>query len=148
MLLRIESPFVQLANKLGNPFSEQEKVELAKSLESSYDKIRSIILAQETAKEEFKPTVIKLGNFGARFFALNIYYNGDEMADNIPMSIRQILPSISPVRMDVLATVSKSSLDLQENYIKAAEVYDDGDIHAHYLKEVIQEDEGIRPVDE
>jgi hypothetical protein len=50
--------------------------------------------------------------------------------------------------MDVLATISKSSLDLQEKYIKAAEAYDDGDIHAHYLKEVIQEDEGIRPVDE
>jgi hypothetical protein len=29
MLLRIETPFVQLANKLGNPFSEEEKVKLA-----------------------------------------------------------------------------------------------------------------------
>lgn len=148
MLLRIESPFVQLTNKLGNPFSEEEKVKLAKALESTYDKIRSVMLAQETAKEQSKPTVIKLGNLGARFFALNIYYNGDEMADDIPMSIRQILPSISPVRIDILATISKSSVDSQENYIKAAQAYDDGDIHAHYLKEVKEENEGVRPIDD
>ena len=116
MLLRIESPFVQLTNKLGNPFSEEEEVNLVKALESTYDKIR-LMLAQETAKEQSKPIVIKLGNLSARFFALNIYYSGDEMADDIPMSIRQLLPPISPVRIDILATISKSSVDSQENYI-------------------------------
>ena len=148
MLLRIESPFVQLTNKLGNPFSEEEKVNLVKALESTYDKIRSVMLAQETAKEQSKPIVIKLGNLSARFFALNIYYSGDEMADDIPMSIRQLLPSISPVRIDILATISKSSVDSQENYIKAAQAYDDGDIHAHYLREVKEENEGVRPIDD
>ena len=106
------------------------------------------MLAQETAKEQSKPIVIKLGNLSARFFALNIYYSGDEMADDIPMSIRQLLPPISPVRIDILATISKSSVDSQENYIKAAQAYDDGDIHAHYLREVKEENEGVRPIDD
>jgi hypothetical protein len=148
MLLRIESPFVQLANKLGNPFSEEEKVKLAKALEAKYDKIRSVVSTQENAKEQSKPTIIELGNLGTRFFALNIYYSNEEMGDDIPMSIRQLLPSISPVRIDLMASISKSSDNSQEDYIKVAQVYDDGDIHAHYLKEVIQEDEGIRPRDD
>jgi len=129
MLLRIESPFMQLANKLGNPFSEEVKVKLAKALESNYDKIRSVILAQETDKEQSKPTVIDLGNLGARFFALNIYYYGDKTAD-VPMSVRQIVPSISPVRIDVMGTISRSSANSQQNYVKAAQAFYDGDIHA------------------
>jgi hypothetical protein len=148
MLLRIESPFVQLANKLGNPFSEEEKVKLAKALESNYDKVRAVILAQENAKEQSRPTVIELGNLGTRFFALNIYYNDDKMGDDIPMSVRQLVPSISPVRIDVMATISRSSNNSQENYVKVAQAFDDGDIHAHYLKEIIEEDNGIRPVDD
>lgn len=148
MLLRIESPFVQLANKLGNPFSEEEKVKIAKALEANYDRIRSVVSAQENVKEQSKPTIIELGNLGTRFLALNIYYSDDEMGDDIPMSIRQLLPSISPVRIDLMASISKSPDNSQENYIKVAQVYDDGDIHAHYLKEVIQEDEGIRPIDD
>jgi hypothetical protein len=148
MLLRIESPFVQLANKLGNPFSEEEKVKLAKALESNYDKVRAVILAQEKAKEQSRPTVIELGNLGTRFFALNIYYNDDKMGDDIPMSVRQLVPSISPVRIDVMATISRSSNNSQENYVKVAQAFDDGDIHAHYLKEIIEEDNGIRPVDD
>lgn len=130
MLLRIESPFVQLANKLGNPFSEEEKVKLAKALESNYDKVRAVILAQEKAKEQSRPTVIELGNLGTRFFALNIYYNDDKMGDDIPMSVRQLVPSISPVRIDVMATISRSSNNSQENYVKVAQAFDDGDIHA------------------
>jgi hypothetical protein len=148
MLLRIESPFVQLANKLGNPFSEEEKVKLAKALESNYDKVRAVILAQENAKEQSRPTIIELGNLGTRFFALNIYYNDDKMGDDIPMSVRQLVPSISPVRIDVMATISRSSNNSQENYVKVAQAFDDGDIHAHYLKEIIEEDNGIRPVDD
>lgn len=148
MLLRIESPFVQLANKLGNPFSEEEKVKLAKALESNYDKVRAVILAQEKAKEQSRPTVIELSNLGTRFFALNIYYNDDKMGDDIPMSVRQLVPSISPVRIDVMATISRSSNNSQENYVKVAQAFDDGDIHAHYLKEIIEEDNGIRPVDD
>ena len=35
----------------------------------------------------------------------------------------------------------------QENYLKVAQVYDDGDIHSHYIKEVRQEDQGFHPID-
>jgi hypothetical protein len=147
MLLRIENSFVQLTNKLGKPFSEEDKEKLARSLELNYDKIRSAISAQENDKEKAKPTIIELGNIGGRFFALNIYYSTDEMGDDIPMSIRQLLPSQSPVHLDVMTTISQSPDDLQRNYLKAAQVYDDGDIHAHYMKEVRQEDQGIRSID-
>jgi len=79
-----------------------------------------------------------LGNIGGRFFALNIYYSRDEVADDIPMSIRELLPSQSPVHIDVMATISQSPSNSQENYLKVGQVYDDGDIHSHYLKEVRQ----------
>jgi hypothetical protein len=32
--------------------------------------------------------------------------------------------------------------------MKLAQVYDDGDVHAHYVNEVIQEDSGIEPRDD
>jgi len=147
MLLRIENSFLQLANKLGKPFSEEDKEKLARSLELNYDKIRSLMSAQENAKDQAKPTIIELGNIGGRFFALNIYYSRDEVGDDIPMSIRQLLPSQSPVHIDVMATISQPSDDSQNNYLKAAQVYDDGDIHSHYIKEIRQEDQGIHPID-
>ena len=146
MLVKIENSFVQLASKLGKPFSEKDKEKLARVLELNYDKIRSVMLAQEKAKEQSKPTIIKLGNIGGRSFALNIYFSRDEMGDDIPVSIRQLLPAQSPVHIDVMATTSsKSSDNSQRNYLKVGEVYDDGDIHSHYIQEVRQEDQGIRP---
>jgi hypothetical protein len=138
MLLRIENSFLQLANKLGKPFSEEDKERLATSLELNYHNIRSVISTQENAKERSKPTIIELGNIGGRFFALNIYYSRDEVGDDIPMSIRELLPSQSPVNIDVMATISQSPGNLQENYLKVGQVYDDGDIHSHYLKDVRQ----------
>jgi hypothetical protein len=147
MLLRIENSFLQLANKLGKPFSEEDKEKLARSLELNYDKIRSLISVQENAKDQAKPAIIELGNIGWRFFALNIYYSRDEMGDDIPMSIRELLPSQSPVHIDVMAAISQSPDDSQGNYLKVAQVYDDGDIHSHYMKEVRQEDQGIRHIE-
>jgi hypothetical protein len=88
ILLQIENSFLQLANKLGKPFSEEDKEKLARSLELNYVKIRSVMSAQENTKEQSKPTIIELGNIGRRFFALNIYYSEDEMGDDIPISIR------------------------------------------------------------
>jgi hypothetical protein len=79
-----------------------------------------------------------LGNIGGRFFALNSYYSRDEVVDDIPMSIRELLPSQSPVHIDVMATISQSPGNSQENYLKVGQVYDDGDVHLHYLKEVRQ----------
>ncbi|MDQ3839084.1 MAG: hypothetical protein M3297_07435 [Thermoproteota archaeon] len=148
MLVRIENSFVQLANKLGKPFSESDKEKLAQALELNYDKIRSVMSAQENTKEQSKPTIIELGNIGVRFFALNIYFSRDEMGDDIPFSIRELLPAQSPVRIDIMATnSSKSTDDSQRNYLKVGDVYDDGDIHSHYIKEVRQEDQGIHPHD-
>ena len=138
MLLRMENSFLQLANKLGKPFSEEDKERLATSLELNYHNIRSVISTQENSKEQSKPTIIELENIGRRFFALNIYYNRDEVGDDIPMSIRELLPSLSPVHIDIMATISQSPSNSQENYLKVGQVYDDGDIHSHYLKEVRQ----------
>lgn len=138
MLLRIENSFLQLANKLGKPFSEEDKERLATSLELNYQNIRSVISTQENSKEQSKPTIIELENIGERFFALNIYYSRDEMGDDIPMSIRELLPSQSPVHIDIMATISQSHGNSQENYLKVGKVYDDEDNHSNYLKEIRQ----------
>ena len=53
MLLRIENSFLQLANKLGKSFSEEDKEKLAR------------FLTRDT-KEQPKPTIIELGNIGRR----------------------------------------------------------------------------------
>jgi hypothetical protein len=56
------------------------------------------------------------------------------MGDDIPMSVKQLLPSQSPLHTDIMASPSDSPGNLQENYMKAGEVYGDGDIHSHTLK--------------
>ena len=151
MIIRLEDSFIKLAQQLGKTFSEAEKHQLAELISDSitYDKLRSIISDQERAKERSKPTVIELGNIGERYFALNVYYNEDQMEDNIPLSIRELLPTISPVQIDVMANMSQTALekDTRQNYMKVAQVYDDGDIHSHYIKEIRQEDHGISPID-
>ena len=110
----------------------------------------SIISNQERKKEQSKPTVIKLDNIGERYFALNIHYYEDQMQDNILLSIRELLPAISTVQIDVMDNMSQtnSDNDTRQNYMKLAQVYDDGDVHVHYVNEVIQEDSGIVPRDD
>jgi hypothetical protein len=151
VIIRLEDSFIKLAQQLGKPFSEAEKHRLAEFISDSitYDKIRSVISDQERAKERSKPTIIELGNIDERYFALNAYYN-DQIEDNIPLSIRELLPTISPVYMDVMASMSQTDPgnDTRQNYIKVAQVYDDGDIHAHYINEIIQEDSGIFPIED
>ena len=151
MIIRLEDSFIKLAQQLGKPFSEAEKHRLAEFISDSinYDKIRSVITEQERAKERSKPTIIELGNIDERYFALNAYYN-DQMEDNIPLSIKELLPTISPVYIDVMASMSQTAPgnDTRQNYIKVAQVYDDGDIHARYINEIIQEDSGILPIED
>ena len=153
MIIRLEDSFIKLAQQLGKPFSEAEKHRLAEFISDSitYDKIRSVITEQERAKERSKPTIIELGNIDERYFALNAYYN-DQMEDNIPLSIKELLPTISPVNIDVMASMSMSQTapgnDTRQNYIKVAQVYDDGDILARYINEIIQEDSGILPIED
>ncbi len=152
MIIRLEDSFIKLAQQLGKPFSEVEKHRLAEFISDSitYDKIRSVISDQERDKERSKPTIIELGNIDERYFALNAYYNEDQMEDNIPLSIRELLPTISPVYIDVMASMSQTATDndTRQNYMKVAQLYDDGDMHEQYVNEVIQEDSGILPIDD
>ena len=152
MIIRLEDSFIKLTQQLGKPFSEAEKQLLAELITDStiYNKIRNTILDQEKEKERSKPTIIELGHINERYFALNAYYNEDQIEDDIPLTIKELLPTISPVRIDVMTTMSQtgSDNDSRQNYMKIAQIYDDGDIHTHYINEVIQEDKGILPIDD
>jgi hypothetical protein len=148
MILRLESTFLQTLNKLGNPFDEENKQNLAKLIENNFGKIREANDLQQELKEEYKPAVIELGKVGRSNFSLSIYYRSDDMEDDIPMSVRELLPTRSPIRMDILASISDPAGNTDEGYMKIGEVYDDGDIHSHYIKEVRMEDQGVRPLDD
>ena len=144
MLIRLEPSFTESAEKLNDRFSEQDRAELSEAITANYQKIRLIMLEQEKSKDKSKPTLLELGNIGSRFFAFSIYYNED--VDDVPISIRELIPTISPVRLDIMATTKKTKpADPNSTYLKAAGVYDDGSIKAKYYAEAIREDEGIRP---
>jgi hypothetical protein len=148
MLVRLEQSFIESAEKINDRFSEQDKEELSEAIEANYEKIRLIMLEQEKSKNKSKPTLLELGNIGSRFFAFSIYYNDD--MDDVPISVRELIPTISPVRLDLMAKTGanppqSSITDLNSTYLKAAQVYDDGSIKAKYFAEAIREDEGISP---
>jgi hypothetical protein len=152
MLIRLEQPFIESTEKLNNRFSEQDREELSQAIEANYEKIRLIMLEQEKSKDKSKPTALELGNIGSRFFAFSIYYNDD--MDDVPISIRELIPTISPVRLDLMATTKTtntgatsshfSSANPNSTYL-AARVYDDGSIKAKYYAEAVREDQGLRP---
>ena len=102
MLIRLEQSFIESAEKLNERFSEQDRVDLSQVIEANYEKIRLIMLEQEKSKDKSKPTTLELGKIGSRFFGFNIYYNDD--IDDVPIRIRKIIPTISPVRLDLMAT--------------------------------------------
>ena len=145
MLIRLEPTFINTVQQLNQPFSEVDKEKLSELIELNYNKIRSVISAEEQDKEKSKPTAIELGNIGTRFFALSLYYNQDE--DDIPNSVRDLLPTISPVRIDVTSTPQAPD-DPKVRYMKVAQIYDDGSIHSKYVKDAIKEDRGLLPMDE
>src|SRR3989441_9811012 len=132
MLIRLEQSFTESAEKLNDRFSEQDREELSEAIEANYEKIRLIMLEQEKSKDKSKPTLLELGNIGSRFFAFSIYYNED--VDDIPISIRELIPTISPVRLDIMATTKKTKpADPNSTYLKSARVYDDGSIKGKIL---------------
>jgi hypothetical protein len=148
MLVRLEQSFIESAEKLNDRFSEQDREELSEAIEANYEKIRLIMLEQEKSKNKSKPTLLELGNIGSRFFAFSIYYNDD--MDDVPISVRELIPTISPIRLDLMAKTGatptqSSTTDQNSTYLKAAQVYDDGSIKAKYFAEAIREDEGISP---
>ena len=138
MLIKLEHAFIESEEKLNHPFSVIDKTKLAEAIESNSEKIRTVMLAQEQ--------VIELRKIGTRLFTLAIYYN-DIADDDIPSSVKQLLSTISPIRIDVM-TILEAANHTNVTHMKAAQVYDDGDIHAKYIQEVLREDEGIRPMDQ
>ena len=152
MLISFESTFIESTEKLKDDFSEQSKIELAQRIEANYSKIRSVILEQEKSKDSSKPKELDIGDIGTRSFAFSIYFNDD--LDDIPIRIREIIPTISPVRLDLMSTLKTlgtepdtnqlSPTNQTSNYLRVARVYDDGSIKAKYLSEVLREDEGAR----
>ncbi len=110
--------------------------------------IISIIKDLEDKKLKLEPKVIELGNIGSRCFNLSLYYSVDSENDDIPLLITNLLPTISPVRIDIMAKLQQQQQpnDVSSSYLKAGQVYDDGDIHSKYVNEMIEEDEGRRPI--
>jgi hypothetical protein len=148
MLIRLERSFIETGSRLNPPFSEAEKNALAASIESKYDTIISIIKDIEDKELKLEPKVIELGNIGSRCFSLSLYYSVDSENDDIPLLITNLLPTISPVRIDIMAKLQQQQQpnDVSSSYLKAGQVYDDGDIHSKYVNEMIEEDEGRRPI--
>ena len=147
MLIRLEQSFVETVSQLNANFSETEKQTLAANIESKYDNILSILKDKENNKGvKSKPEIIELGNIGSRSFSLSLYYSEDSEDDDIPLSVTQMLPTISPVRMDIMASLQQQQSNGNGlSYLKAGQVYDDGDVHSKYVDETIdEEDEDIQ----
>jgi hypothetical protein len=154
MIIRLEQSFIKTVSQLNEPFSKAEKEKLAESIESKYDIIITNIKEQENNKLK-EPKIIELGNIGSRSFGLSLYYTKDSENDDIPLSVTQLLPTISPVRVDIMARLQQQqqqqqqqyeSKDTDSSYLKAGQVYDDGDIHSKYIDEIMEEDEGSHPI--
>ncbi|HXS59380.1 MAG TPA: hypothetical protein VN703_01035 [Candidatus Sulfopaludibacter sp.] len=148
MLIRLEQSFIETLLQLNENFTEAGKSALAASIESKYDIILTFIKDHENKNVNLEPKVIELGNIGSRCFSLTLYHSMDSENDDIPLSITQLLPTISPIRIDIMAKLQsrQQSNDADSGYLKAGQVYDDGDIHSKYVNEMVEEDEGRRPM--
>jgi acetate kinase len=149
MLIRLESSFIDTVSQLDANFSEKEKQQMASNIESKYNEIISIIKDLEQKKVKSEQKIIEIGNIGTRVFALSIYYSSETENGDIPLSITQLIPTISPVRIDIMSKLQQQqqSNNMNATYLKAGQVYDDGDIHVKYVKEALEEDEGLRPIE-
>ena len=85
-------------------------------------------------------SLIFLARIDSRTYTLNFYKNKDSENDDIPFEVTQLLPTLSTVRMDIMATLHKQSSDGNLTYLKAGQVYDDGDIYSKYLEEITEEE--------
>ncbi len=145
MLIRLEQSFVDTLSQLNANFSEAEKQKLAANIESKYDAIISIIKDEENNKVKAEPKIIELGNIGSRSFSLSLYYSEDSENDDIPLSVTQLLPTISPIRMDIMARLQQQLTQQlngnDSNYLKVGQVFDDGDISSKYVNEIIGEED-------
>jgi len=153
MLIRLEPSFIETASKLNSEFSAADKQTLAANIELKYDEIISVVKDLENKKEKLDPKIIELGNISSRSFSLHLYYSWDSENDDVPISITQLLPTVSPVRVDIMTKLQQQQLQPQPqsnnvnpSYLKAGQVYDDGDTHSRYINEIMEEDEGRRPI--
>jgi glycyl-tRNA synthetase (class II) len=153
MLIRLEPSFIETASKLNSEFSAADKQTLAANIELKYDEIISVVKDLENKKEKLDPKIIELGNISSRSFSLHLYYSWESENDDVPISITQLLPTVSPVRVDIMTKLqqqqsqpSPQSNNVNPSYLKAGQVYDDGDTHSRYINEIIEEDEGRRPI--
>jgi hypothetical protein len=153
MLIRLEPSFIETASKLNSEFSAADKQTLAANIELKYDEIISVVKDLEDKKEKLDPKIIDLGNISSRSFSLHLYYSWESENDDVPISITQLLPTVSPVRVDIMTNLQQQQLQPQPqsnnvnpSYLKAGQVYDDGDTHSRYINEIIEEDEGRRPI--
>ena len=90
------------------------------------------------------PQLIELGDVGSRHFTLSLYNIENPENDDVPLSITKILPTISSVRGDIMASLQMNQVNVENNstnYLKAGQLYDDGDINCRYFNEIIQEEE-------
>ena len=143
MLIKLEKSFLNTLNQLKEPFSKAEQNKLAFLIESLYQDIIASIKKQENNKTT-KPQLIKLGDVGSRHFMLSLYYIENPENDDLPLSITKMLPTISPVRGDIMASLQTNQVNYENNstnYLKAGQLYDDGDINSRYVNEIIQEEE-------
>ena len=145
MIIRLDQSFIQTLSQLGENFSGNDKQKLASNLDSKYGDIRSILRDKENKNTDFEATVIEIGKIDSRTYTLNLYKSNDSENDDIPFEVTQLLPTISRVRMDIMATLHQKSSDDNLTYLKVGQVYDDGDIHSRYLEEIMEEEEGKRP---
>lgn len=149
MLIRLEPSFIDTVSQLNTDFSEKEKQQLASNIESKYNDIISIIKDFEQKKAKSESKIIEVGNIGTRVFALSIYYSSETETDDIPRSIIQLIPTISPVRIDIMSKLQQQSQsnNTDSTYLKAGQVYDDGDMDVKFVKEAVEENEGLRPIE-
>ena len=149
MLIRLESSFIETVSQLNANFSEKEKQQMASNIESKYNEIISVIKDLEQKKIKSEQKIIEIGNIGNRVFALSIYYSSETEYGDIPLSITQLIPTISPVRIDIMSKLQQQQQtnNMNATFLKAGQVYDDGDILVKYVKEALEEDEGLRPIE-
>ncbi len=140
MIIRLEPSFIETLKQLEENFSGNNRQKLAELIDSKYDYIISTLKEQENSKIDFDPKVVELGEIDSRIYTLNLYKNKDQENDDVPIEITQLLPTISPVRMDIMATLHKQSNDSGSTYLKVGQLYDDGDIHSKYNEEIMEEE--------
>src|SRR5690349_19519701 len=102
-------------------------------MNSKYDYIISTLKEQENSKKDFDPKVVELGEIDSRIFTLNLYKDKDQENADVPIEITQLLPTISPVRMDIMVTLHKQSNNGDSSYLKVGQLYDDGNIDPKYI---------------